>query len=167
MNSHFMGFRQLHGPNIRTNNTNHFYSSRKNKINGHFMGFRQLDQKLERITPINSTLQEKQYQWSFYGFSSTGSKLERIIRIIRIICTLQDKQNHWSFYKVSRTGSRVRPNDANHFTLQKKQMNGHFLGFRELVQERQSFPLFKIAKITDHVRLKRCEFTARNGFVGG
>ena len=45
-------------------------------MNGHFMGFRQLVQKAERITPIISTLQDKQYEWSFYGFSSTGSKRE-------------------------------------------------------------------------------------------
>ena len=46
-----------------------------NKMNGHFMGFRQLVQKLERITPIISTLQDKQNERSFYGFSSTGSKV--------------------------------------------------------------------------------------------
>ena len=44
-------------------------------MNGHFMGFRQLVQKLERITPIISTLQDKQNERSFYGFSSTGSKV--------------------------------------------------------------------------------------------
>ena len=47
-----------------------------NKMNGHFMGFRQLVQKLERITPIISTLQDKtENEWSFYGFSSTDSKV--------------------------------------------------------------------------------------------
>ena len=32
-------------------------------MNGHFIGFRQLVQKLERITPIISTLQDKQNEW--------------------------------------------------------------------------------------------------------
>ena len=44
-------------------------------MNGRFMGFRQLVQKLQRITPITSSLQDKQNEWSFYGFSSTGSKV--------------------------------------------------------------------------------------------
>ena len=44
-------------------------------MNGRFMGFRQLVQKLQRITPIISTLQDKQTERSFYGFSSTGSKV--------------------------------------------------------------------------------------------
>ena len=44
-------------------------------MNGHFMSFRQLVQKLQRITPIISTLQDKQNERSFYGFSSTGSKV--------------------------------------------------------------------------------------------
>ena len=47
-------------------------------MNGHFMGqFCQLVQTLEQITPIISTLQDKQNEWSFYGFSSTGLKVIR------------------------------------------------------------------------------------------
>ena len=38
------------------------------KMNGHFTGFRQLVQKLERTTPIISSLQDKPYERSFYGF---------------------------------------------------------------------------------------------------
>ena len=57
-------------------------------MKGHFMGFRQLVQKLERITPIISTLQDKQNEWSFYGFRQPVQKLERIAPIIS---TLQDK----------------------------------------------------------------------------
>ena len=44
-------------------------------MNCHFMGFHQLVQKLERITPVISTLQDKQNEWSFYGFSLTGPKV--------------------------------------------------------------------------------------------
>ena len=57
------------------------------KLKDHFMGFHQLAQKLERLTPIISTLQDKQNEWSFYGFSSTGSKVRRI----------NTKQFEWSF----------------------------------------------------------------------
>ena len=46
-------------------------------MNGHFMGFRQLVQKLERITPIISTLQDKQNEWSFCRFSKIGSKARK------------------------------------------------------------------------------------------
>ena len=61
---------------VRTNNVHQsFVLFKTNKLNGHFMGFRQLVQKLEQITPIICTLQDKQNEWSFYGFSSTGSKV--------------------------------------------------------------------------------------------
>ena len=55
------------------NNTIHFYSS-KGKFNGHFIGFNQLGQKQKRKPQFNSTLRDKQNEWSFYGFSLTGSK---------------------------------------------------------------------------------------------
>ena len=45
------------------------------KMNGQLMGFPQLVQKLEWITPIISTLEDNQNEWSIYGFSSTGSKV--------------------------------------------------------------------------------------------
>ena len=48
-------------------------------MNGRFMGFRQLVQKLERITPISSTLQDMQNDRLFYGFSSTGSKFRIVL----------------------------------------------------------------------------------------
>ena len=44
-------------------------------MNDIFVGFRHLLQKLERITPPISILQDKQNEWSFYGFLSTGSKV--------------------------------------------------------------------------------------------
>ena len=44
-------------------------------MNGHFIGFHQLVQKLERITSIISTPQDKQNEWSLaLRVSSTGKK---------------------------------------------------------------------------------------------
>ena len=71
------------------------------KMNCHFMGFRQVVQRLERITPIISTLQDNQNERLFYEFLSTGSKFERLISIIS---TLQNKQNECSIRQ-----SRKRP----------------------------------------------------------
>ena len=68
-------------------------------MNGHLKGFRQLLQKLERLTSTMSILQDKQNEWSFNGFSSTGSK----VTINTNLCTLQDEQNEWSFYGFSTT----------------------------------------------------------------
>ena len=55
------------------------------------MGFRQPVQTLERITPITSTLQDKQNELSFYGFSSTGSKA-RMNNTNHLNSNLQDKE---------------------------------------------------------------------------
>ena len=44
-------------------------------MNGHFIGFHQLVQKLKLITPIISTLQDKQNEWSLYRVSSAASKV--------------------------------------------------------------------------------------------
>ena len=60
-------------------------------MNGHFMGFRQLVQKLEQKTPIISTLQDRQNELSFYGFSATASyKLTNLI--IRIHSYLSNQE---------------------------------------------------------------------------
>ena len=48
-------------------------------MNGHFMGFRQLVQKLERITPVIFTLQDKQNEWSSYELSIIGSKVRAFL----------------------------------------------------------------------------------------
>ena len=40
----------------------------------HFVGFYQLVQKLEWITPIISTLQDKQNEWSLYRITSAHQK---------------------------------------------------------------------------------------------
>ena len=45
-------------------------------MNDHFIGFHQLVQKLEWITPIISTLQDKQNEWSLYGVSSIALKVK-------------------------------------------------------------------------------------------
>ena len=58
-------------PKVRMNNTDYYFLLFKIiKINGNFVDFRQLVQKLERITPIISTLQDEQNEWSFDVFSS-------------------------------------------------------------------------------------------------
>ena len=82
-------------------------------MNGHFIGFQQLVQKLERITPIISTLQNKQNEWSLYGISSTRS---RVKTIITIISTFRYKQNECSLYRVSSTGSKIRMSGINLFS---------------------------------------------------
>ena len=71
-------------------------------MNGHFMGFRQLVQKLELITPIISTLQDKQ-NGHFMGFRQLVQKLDRLTPIMS---TLQDKQNEWSFHGFSSNDSK-------------------------------------------------------------
>ena len=53
------------------------------------MDLRQLDQKLEGITQINSTLQDKQSEWSFYVF------LEKV-RTNHISHFYSSKQTNWS-----------------------------------------------------------------------
>ena len=118
-------------------------------MNGHFMGFHQLVQKLEQITPIISTLQDKQNEWPFYGFSTTGSKsrtnestllrsmlfttnqwseylwvLQNLERITSIISTLHNKANEWSFDGFSTTEPKFRTNDTNHPPFQNKHRDG-------------------------------------------
>ena len=52
-------------------------------MNGHFTGFHQLVQKIERITPIISTLQDKQNEWSPYRVSPTGSKVRTFLFYVK------------------------------------------------------------------------------------
>ena len=131
----------LTGSKVRTNNTNRFYSqkllSKTTKMNGHFLGFRQLVQKLERITPIISTLKDNQNEWSSYGFSSTVvQKLERMTPIASTLKNYSQRQPKrmvflWVFVS---SGSKVRTNDTNRFYSQKSKTtktNGHFMGFRQ------------------------------------
>ena len=47
-------------------------------MSGYFIGFHQLVQKLELLTPIISTLQDKQNKCSLYRVSSTVSKVRMI-----------------------------------------------------------------------------------------
>ena len=56
----------------------HFYSSRQTKWIP--SGFHQLVQNLEWITPIISTLQDKQNEWSLYRVSLTVSELRKYIQ---------------------------------------------------------------------------------------
>ena len=58
------------------------------------MGFRQLVQKFERITPIISTLQDKQNNWPSYGFRQLLQKLDKTAPIVSF---LQRKQNEQFF----------------------------------------------------------------------
>ena len=68
-----MGFRQLVQKFEQI--TSNISTLRANEMNGYLMGFRQLAQKFERLTSNISTLQDKQNEWSFCEFSSTGSKV--------------------------------------------------------------------------------------------
>ena len=92
-------------------------------MNGHFTSFRQLVQKLERTTSIFSTLLDKQNEWSFYEFSSTGS--EDLERRTSIFSTVQDKQNERSFYEFSSTGSKVRTKKSIFSALQDSNNDGY------------------------------------------
>ena len=60
------------------------------------IGFHQLIQKLECITQIISTLQDKQNEWSFYRVSSTDSKVRMNNTIPFFSVRDRDKQNIWS-----------------------------------------------------------------------
>ena len=71
-------------------------------MNGHFMGFPQLVQKLERITPIISTLQDKQNESSFYGFSSTGLKAKT-----------KNTNHFYSSRQKKLNGLKIRINNTN------------------------------------------------------
>ena len=97
---------------VRMNNTNHFYSSRQT-MNNHFIGFHQLVQKLEWITPIISTLHDKQNKCSLYRVSSAAPKSrmtntnhfyfsrKTTARFHRPIQNISEKQLlffHYSFY---------------------------------------------------------------------
>ena len=96
-------------PKVRMNNTDYYFLLFKIiKINGNFVDFRQPIQKLERITPIISTLQDEQNEWSFDGFSSVRTNNTPII------FALQDQQNILSFYGFSTTDSKVRTKNTNH-----------------------------------------------------
>ena len=66
-------------------------------MNGHFMDFCQLVQKLERITPIISTLQDNQNEWSFYGFLSTVSKV-RTNNTNHLCSSRHNIEFHFSFF---------------------------------------------------------------------
>ena len=66
-------------------------------------GSSSIGSKVRRITPIISTLYDKQNERSSFEVSSTGSKVR-----IPIISTLYDKQNEWSSYEFSSTDSKVR-----------------------------------------------------------
>ena len=65
-------------------------------MNAHIIGFHQLVQKLQRIKPIISTLQDKQNGRSTYSFIKL---VQRLDRIRPIISTLQDKQNGHSLHE--------------------------------------------------------------------
>lgn len=56
-----------------------FLLFKTNKMNGHFVGFQILVQKLEWITPIISTLQDKQKEWSLYRVSLIDSKVRTFL----------------------------------------------------------------------------------------
>ena len=77
-----------------------------NKMNGHFMGFRQLVQKFEQVLNTNNFhFQDKQNEWSFYGFSTTGSKFERITLFVS---TLIDFYSQFKTY-LTETNNTVTP----------------------------------------------------------
>ena len=65
---------------------------------------------MNRITPITSTLQDKQNECFLYGFINCFGNLE----ITLIISFLQDEQNEWLLYRVLSTDSKVRRNNTSH-----------------------------------------------------